>query len=61
MKDKTQGDTVCGKRVSRETRTITLAPLKLEEALAAVIATGPITDPKLKRPKGQKRRRKKKT
>jgi hypothetical protein len=30
---------------------ISLRPLTLEEALKAAIATGPITDPKIKKPK----------
>jgi hypothetical protein len=35
---------------------ISLHPLTLEQALKGAIATGPITDPKLKKPK--KRRKK---
>jgi hypothetical protein len=35
---------------------ISLAPLTVEQALKAAIATGPITDPKIKKPRKRKKK-----
>jgi hypothetical protein len=34
---------------------ISLSPLSLEDALKAAIATGPITDPKIKKPRKRRK------